>query len=249
MKRFQGIYWRQFTVTAGMVVLTLVLLGTSFFALTYSYLMSENRSDLEEKAEIMAEKAEEYVREEITSAQAATPYDHQEAMRSLNEKLIELVRTAQEMSDIDFLIWIPSRSGFISIDDQLAGRELTLPAAMGEKLARGETYAGTSTLGLYDKPRFVVAIPAQPGVDGTVLAGPVLAIMEPNAMTEMWRAFLGIFGMTAITVLLVCFVATATTTMQQTKPINDMAVAARKFAQGTSTPGSTILDGKMRLGS
>ena len=231
MKRFKGIYWRQFTVTAGMVVLTLVLLGTSFFALTYSYIMSENRSKLEDKAKVIAEKAEEYVREEITSAQAATPYDYQEALKSLNEKLIELVRTAQEMSDIDFLIWIPSRSGFISIDDQLAGKELTLPAAMGEKLAKGETYAGSSDLGLYDKPRFVVAIPGQEGIDGTVLAGPVLAIMEPTAMTEMWRAFLGIFGMTAITVLLIGFVATATTTMQQTKPINDMAIAARKFAQ------------------
>ena len=232
MKRFKGIYWRQFTVTAGMVVLTLVLLGTSFFALTYSYIMSENRSKLEDKAKVIAEKAEEYVREEITSAQAATPYDYQEALKSLNEKLVELVRTAQEMSDIDFLIWIPSRNGFISIDDQLAGKELTLPAAMGEKLAAGETYAGSSDLGLYDKPRFVVAIPAQTAPDGTTLAGPVLAIMEPTAMTEMWRAFLGIFGMTAITVLLIGFVATATTTMQQTKPINDMAIAARKFAQG-----------------
>ena len=137
MKRFKGIYWRQFTVTAGMVVLTLVLLGTSFFALTYSYIMSENRSKLEDKAKVIAEKAEEYVREEITSAQAATPYDYQEALKSLNEKLVELVRTAQEMSDIDFLIWIPSRNGFISIDDRLAGKELTLPAAMGEKLAAG----------------------------------------------------------------------------------------------------------------
>ena len=51
-------------------------------------------------------------------------------------------------------------------------------------------------------------------------------------MTEMWRAFLGIFGMTAITVLLIAFVATATTAMQQTKPIRDMAAAARKFAEG-----------------
>ena len=51
-------------------------------------------------------------------------------------------------------------------------------------------------------------------------------------MTEMWRAFLGIFGMTAITVLLIAFVATATTTMQQTKPIRDMASASRKFAEG-----------------
>lgn len=51
-------------------------------------------------------------------------------------------------------------------------------------------------------------------------------------MTEMWRTFMGIFGMTAITVLLIAFVATATTTMQQTKPLKDMADAARKFAEG-----------------
>ena len=41
MSRFKGIYWRTFTVTVGMVALTLVLLGASFFALTYSYIMSE----------------------------------------------------------------------------------------------------------------------------------------------------------------------------------------------------------------
>ena len=33
MRRFKGIYWRQFGVSAGLVALTLVLLGTSFFAL------------------------------------------------------------------------------------------------------------------------------------------------------------------------------------------------------------------------
>ena len=43
MSRFKGIYWRTFTVTVGMVALTLVLLGASFFALTYSYIMSEKR--------------------------------------------------------------------------------------------------------------------------------------------------------------------------------------------------------------
>ena len=44
MSRFKGIYWRQFIVTIGMVALTLVLLGTSFFALTYSYIMTEKRN-------------------------------------------------------------------------------------------------------------------------------------------------------------------------------------------------------------
>ena len=47
MSRFRGIYWRQFAVTAGMVALTLVLLGASFFALTFSYIMTEKRSELE----------------------------------------------------------------------------------------------------------------------------------------------------------------------------------------------------------
>ena len=51
-------------------------------------------------------------------------------------------------------------------------------------------------------------------------------------MTEMWRAFLGIFVMTAITVLLVAFMATATAAMRQTKPINDLVLAARRFADG-----------------
>ena len=57
MGRFKGIYWRTFTVTVGMVALTLVLLGASFFALTYSYIMSEKRGELEDKAEIITQLA------------------------------------------------------------------------------------------------------------------------------------------------------------------------------------------------
>ena len=40
-----------FTVTVGMVALTLVLLGASFFSLTYSYIMTEKRSELKDRAE------------------------------------------------------------------------------------------------------------------------------------------------------------------------------------------------------
>ena len=40
-KRFQGLYWRQLFVTAGMVMLTLALLGVSFFYLSYNYARSQ----------------------------------------------------------------------------------------------------------------------------------------------------------------------------------------------------------------
>ena len=239
MRRFKGIYWRQFGINVGLVALTLVLLGTSFFALTYSYILSSKQSELEDKARIMAVKAEELVKEQLRQEQLllTDPYttqkDYQDAWEAQNEKLEELIQMAQEMSDIKFLIWIPSQGKFISTDDSMVnGMTLTLPSSMGEKLASGETYSGTTTLGFYEKPRFVVAIPSKTSSDGSVLVGPVLAITEPNSMTEMWRAFLGIFGLTALTVLLIAFIATATTTVQQTKPIRDMAAAARNFAEG-----------------
>ena len=198
--------------------MTLILLGTSFFALTYSYIVSEKRGELQDKAEIIAQMA-------------LTAYAKPSGTALWDQDLREIIDVAKRMSDTDFLIWVPSMGVFIGTDPNISSMEFTLPAAMGNKLAKGETYAGTTKLGIYNRPRFVVAVPARSAADGTI-AGPVLAIAEPNTMTEMWRAFLGIFGMTAITVLFIAFVATATTTMQQTKPIKDMASAARNFAEG-----------------
>ena len=221
MRRFKGIYWRTFTVTVGMVALTLVLLGASFFALTYSYIVTEKRSELKDRAEIIAQLALD------AYATPGTWLDQQSDLRSM-------VGVAQQMSGTDFLVWVPQRGEFLGTNTELHNMDVTLPAAMGEQLVKGETYLGTSTLGLYEKPRIVVAVPARSAVtvSGTVTIGPVLAVAEPNTMTEMWRAFLGIFAMTAITVLMIAFVATAATAMQQAKPIRDMAAAARRFADG-----------------
>ena len=220
MSRFKGMYWRQFGISVGLVALTLVLLGASFFSLTYSYMMTERRVELEEKAEIIAQMAER-------------AYSGSSAGLGLwSEELRDLVDVAQQMSDINFLIWVPRYGSFVSTDASVANQQLTLPEAMGERLARGETYAGNSTLGIYSHPRFVVAIPARSTDSGEVLVGPVLAVMESAPMMEMWRAFLGIFLLTAITVLIIAFMATAAIVGQQTKPIKDMAIAARNFAEG-----------------
>ena len=221
MGRFKGIYWRTFTVTVGMVALTLVLLGASFFALTYSYIMSEKRGELEDKAEIITQLA-------------VSAYERPDVLQfwgGVSTDLAELLDVAQRMSDTNFLIWMPSLGGYISTDISINNTTFSLPKDITSRLSKGDRYAGTTDLGIYEKPRFVVAVPARTSETGIVV-GPVLAIAEPNAMTEMWGAFMGIFGMTAITVLLIAFVATATTTMQQTKPIRDMAAAARRFAEG-----------------
>ncbi|MBQ6973833.1 MAG: two-component sensor histidine kinase, partial [Oscillospiraceae bacterium] len=50
-----SLYWRQFALTAGMVLLTMVLLGVSFFALSFSINVSERRSEMRSRAELIAQ--------------------------------------------------------------------------------------------------------------------------------------------------------------------------------------------------
>ena len=61
-KRFSGLYWQQFALTAGMVMLTLLLLGVSFFALSYNYNFTERRDELQERASLMTEINMEHVK-------------------------------------------------------------------------------------------------------------------------------------------------------------------------------------------
>ena len=123
MSRFKGIYWRTFTVTVGMVALTLVLLGASFFSLTYSYIMTEKRSELQDRAEIIAQMA-------------LKAYSESTSRESLQEELISMVEISEQMSGTDFLIWVPHWHTFFGTNASLGGRELTMPAAMGAKLER-----------------------------------------------------------------------------------------------------------------
>jgi signal transduction histidine kinase len=48
----------------------------------------------------------------------------------------------------------------------------------------------------------------------------------------MWQAFVGLFFMTAVVVLMVAFMASSVTTMRQVQPIREMAQATRRYAEG-----------------
>ena len=117
MSRFKGIYWRTFTVTVGMVALTLVLLGASFFALTYSYIMSEKRGELEDKVEAIAQLA-------------VTAYDDPSLLHSWDQtrrEMKDILTVAEKMSGTDFIIILPGLNQFITTDQTLETLELPLP--------------------------------------------------------------------------------------------------------------------------
>jgi len=220
-KLFQSIYWRQFALTAGMVVLTLLLLGTSFFALTYTYIMTEKKEEMLEKAELMAELSATY------GAEFSTPGHPEMGQQGIRV----IAQVASSLSDIDFLIWDMQTNMLLTNNTELEGQEVSLPAAITRRVLDGKNYSGMNSLNIYPSSKYVVAVPIY-GAGNEEINGMVLAVTATESLTEMWRAFLGIFGMTSITVILIAFVASSITAMQQSKPIQEMASATRRFAQG-----------------
>jgi len=211
-RRFRTIYWQNFMLTASVVVLTLVLLGMSFFALSYTYSRNERESDMRTKAGVVSRMVSSYV----TGGSLA-------GMR-------ELASFAASVTDENFLICNLQGNVLLTSDAALEGRVLTLPEGMTGSILRGEGNFDRTTLGdIYTDKHFAVGVPIE-SMGQTV--GVVIAVTEARELTAMWRGFIGMFFMTAVTVLLLSFIVSAWLSMRQSRPISEMAEATRRFADG-----------------
>ncbi len=211
-RRFRTIYWQNFMLTASVVVLTLALLGMSFFALSYTYSRNQRESDMRTKAEVVSRMVSSYV----TGGSLA-------GMR-------ELASFAASVTDENFLICNLQGNVLLTSDATLEGRVLTLPEGMTDSILRSEGNFDRTTLGeIYTGKHFAVGVPIE-SMGQTV--GVVVAVTEARELTAMWRGFIGMFFMTAVTVLLLSFIVSAWLSMRQSRPISEMAEATRRFADG-----------------
>lgn len=169
MSRFKGIYWRTFTVTVGMVALTLVLLGASFFALTYSYIMSEKRGELEDKAEVIAQMA----------VGVYNKRDVFHLISGMRSDIEELVDVAKRMSDTEFLVWMPSMDLFISTDASVSNTEMVVPGDIVARLERGRPMPAPPIWGSTTRP--ALWWPSRPGPPRTACWwGPCWRLPSPT---------------------------------------------------------------------
>src|SRR5699024_4248370 len=118
----------------------------------------------------------------------------------------------------------------LTSDEQLVGKSLRLSDGIVSAVRRGEVYSGMTDLdGAYTRKEFIVCVPVVAQYSGEMI-GIVAMLSDSTDLSEMWRAFVGIFFFTALTVLLTAVVACSIMTARQTKPLQDMAKAARRFA-------------------
>lgn len=209
--RFRTIYWQNFTLTAGVVLLTLVLLGASFFALSYSFTRNNRESDMRAKAEVVSRMVSAYVNGGSLAG------------------MQQLATFAASVTDADFLICNLQGNVLLTSSESLGGRVLKLPDGMVQEFLDGRSFDRTTLGDIYADKCFAVGVPVE-AMGETV--GVVLAVTEARTLTAMWRGFFGMFLMTAVTVLLLSFVVSAWLSMRQSRPISEMAEATRLFADG-----------------
>ena len=222
-KRFQGLYWRQLFVTAGMVMLTLFLLGASFFSLSYNYARSQQSDELLDRAEIMSRLSVDYLE--------SGRYLNIEDLRN-DPGFQQLASFGATVSDVQFMICDTEGHVLLSTDENLSGKVVTMPEEMTrEILEEGSTSHRDDLDGLYEQKRMVVGVPVvNRDTDRTV--GVVYAVSLSTSADTMWQGFVGLFFMTAFVVLMIAFMASSITAMRQVQPIREMVQATRQYAEG-----------------
>ncbi len=218
-RSFQGLYWRQFGVIAGMVLLTMLLLGMAFFALSYTTNVSEKRENMRQRSQLIAQMSAEYL-----MAETVADPNSDEAFRVLAD-------VATRMTDMTFLICNTDGNVVLTTEESLVGSVISIPPEIVGHIFEKGTYEGRNTLGgIYAKKHFVVGVPML-SARGIPL-GVVLSTVDMAHFLDIWRSFIGLFFMTSAMILLVAVLVSSLMTMRQIQPITEMVQATRSYGDG-----------------
>ena len=124
-ERTQSLYWRQLFVTAGMVLLTLCLLGASFFSLSYNYARGQQGEEIASKARVMSQLSLSYL-------ENGRYLDMEDLQDDLDFQ--RLASFAAIVSDVHFLICDTEGHVLLSTDETLDGKTVTVPPERTAKI-------------------------------------------------------------------------------------------------------------------
>ena len=222
-RHFRGLYWRQMFVTVGMVALTLVLMGVSFFSLSYNYARGQKTDELLVRAQAVSRLSVRY----LESGRYLSMEDLQK-----DEQFRQLTVTAALISEMDILVCDTDGHVLLTTDTSMEGKTVLIPPAVMDKVLTNGTWAGSSRLDqIYSSKQFIGGVSVVNPMTGETL-GAVFTVSTSASIDNLWRAFAGLLLMTSCVVLMISFMASSITNMRQIKPIREMAQATRQYAEG-----------------
>ena len=217
---------RTFSTTVIILLLSLILVGTSFQALVEDYLAESAIAKLQQNSTAVAN--------------LASAYSSEGGM--LNRAFMVNLDVVSAVSDSDILI-CDATGKIILCSDSITGcnhQRLRVDGAYLEKVLQqgGDTATGKIP-DLYEEIRYVVATPITDFVSGVNL-GIVIASAPTRSTAAIMTRISNIFMVVSLLVVLISVVAMIILVRRQSDPLRQMAQVARSFGHGD-------LDARVRL--
>ena len=232
----KSIYGRQFATMAGMILLSFLLLGGSFVALSYNYTIREKKDTLERNASDLAE----YTSYAVNQA-GGYVWDTSEFQRYL--AAIAKITDAHVIIATDEGQILYATDGTNNLTEL---RDQKIPATLVSDTADGSSEGMTTLGGLYVNPRYIVGLPVTHS--SGYLQGLIFLSADTSNITAMWQDLSAIFLLTACAVILIAAVISSVTSMYQSRPMKEIAAAARQFGHGELNVRVNVGDRKDEIG-
>lgn len=223
----KSLYKRQLIMMVGIVALSFTSLSTAFMLLSYRYIISETRDRLERNAGYIASFTSEYFTSDYYLKTQGTILE--EAGEDFYRANVE---TLTAMSDSSIIVADSTGEIIYASESELYTKKI--PQNVVDQIQERGSYTGITTLnGLYSSGRYFAGLPINVKIgDLEISQGLVLVSGDTSGLSEMWRATATIFFFAAVVVLLIAVIASSITSAHQTRPLTEMAEAARKFGRG-----------------
>ena len=209
---------RTFSTTVIILLLALILVGTTFQALVEDYLEESAISQLQQNSNAMAQLASAY---------------HSEGAMLNRDFMVNLDITSQ-ISGSDILI-CNATGRVVLCSDSVTGcdhHRLRVDTAYLEKVYEQGGDSATGMIpDLYEQTRYVVATPITDFVTGQNL-GIVIASTPVGSTTAIMTRISNIFMVVSLLVVLIAVIAVVILVRRQSAPLHQMAQVARSFGHG-----------------
>jgi len=201
-----------------MVLLSFLILGTSFMAVSYSFIVSDKRESLRMTAGVI----EGTVSAKLTES-ALDDWDLRMTISAI------AAASNVDISLSDNYGNIVSCSDIYGSCQHIGSR---LPDSVMNLLKREDAVTSSGMLeGFYNTPRYYYCTAVEDPYFGTQ-AGYILISIESSSTMQIWRSFAVIFFFASCFVLILSLVFSLITTGRQVAPLKEMAAAAKHFARG-----------------
>lgn len=220
-KRLQkSLFNRYFTICSAVILATIALMGVLVIGFSSTYFSETSQTSLRKNAKQAVQ---------ITLAGMAN-YNYQKIPTATVQNGYRIISEITE--NHFFLVSLEGKTLICSEGENCNHRTYTIPQNVMEKVLEGE-YDGTGTLnGIYETSHYIVGIPITH--EGETLA----VLFAATEATDFWFFIMDLVDIIVFCALIATVISSVTiyfVTNKMTRPLREMAAAAKSFSCGDFT--------------